>query len=69
MAGLIGLFRQIEAAQDQARALRAQYGPLAEDHCRRELASLEKCDARRPLLRDVLKALPWIPAETNLRGH
>jgi len=60
MAGLIELFRGIEAAEEYARFLRAEYGPRAEDQCKRELAALSEHDSYRYHLRDVLKALRWI---------
>jgi hypothetical protein len=69
MAGLIGMLRQIEAAEQHARVLRAEYGPLAEDHCKQELAGLNKRDAYRSHLCDVLKALPWIPEEKTPQSH
>ena len=69
MAGLVDMLRQIEAAEAQARALRNEYGPLAEEHCRQELASLSKTDANRSRLLDVLRALPWITPDKDAPTH
>ena len=69
MAGLIEMLRRIEAAEAHARGLRAQYGPMAEEHCRAELAGLGKKDARRDYLLDVLKALPWVKPDEDAPTH
>ena len=60
MAELIELFRGIEAADEYARFLRREYGPLAEEQCKRELSALRGHDPYRSHLRDVQKALRWI---------
>ena len=69
MAGLVEMLRQIEAAEEHARELRPEFGPLAEEHCKQALEKLGQRDAYRSHLLDVLKALPWISEEKTLRPH
>lgn len=69
MAGLVEMLRQIEAAEEHAKALRAEFGARAEEHCKRELEGLGQRDAYRSHLLDVLKALPWVKEEKELRPH
>jgi len=69
MAGLIDMFRRIEAAEEHARDLRAEFGPRAEDHCKQTLARLGRRDAYRSHLLDVLRALPWISGDEDATRH
>jgi hypothetical protein len=69
MAGLIAMLRQIEAAEDHARTLRAQYGPLAEQHCQEQLSVLDRRDTYRSHLLDVLRALPWVSDSKDIQLH